>query len=105
MREMSISEWKTYSFRYLETIFHSGRSAQNLLVTVQSFERYIIICKPHLKEGLTLPKMIFSLVSCLLLGILKGVLHYRAVVEFEESEYLDNAFSAMLGQDDDYVES
>ena len=88
--------------------YHSARVTQNLLVFVQSFERYIIICKPHLKEGLTISKMIFSVVVCLLLGFLKGYLHYRAMVAFEQSKYLDDATFQMAKyarEDNGFIET
>ena len=45
-------------FSHLDAVSLCGRATQNLLVTVQSFERYIIICKPHLKEDLTISKQL-----------------------------------------------
>ena len=86
-------------FSYLDIIFHSGMVTQNLLVTIQSFERYIIICKPHLKEGLTLSKMTFLLVLCLLLGILKGFLHRHTVLEYDRSEYVSEAVFSLISND------
>ena len=40
-----------------------------LLITLQSFDRYILICKPHLKDGLTIIRAVGAISICFLVGV------------------------------------
>ena len=93
-RFVKFYEYHTYGLRWdhawgedyidaqLDVAFHTWKFMKKLLIIAQSFDRYVLICKPHLKHILTIPKSLLAICVCLSLGVLNWFLDYRAGKDF-----------------------
>ena len=74
---------------YFAAIFRGSNVTLKLLVVAQSFTRYILICKPHLKHILTRVMGLVTALFCVILGGVDQFLYYKCYADHVMAMKLD----------------
>ena len=79
------SDWDSVNVQveeYFDVVFHSSKVVLKLIVITQSFDRYILICQPHMKHILSMRKSLLASLCCFIIGGLNWFLYRKSDDDF-----------------------